>query len=46
VMNILGACNKNEGTTVILVTHDPDFAKMTKRQIRLADGRVVEDLLN
>lgn len=46
VINILKECNSKEGTTVIMVTHDPDFAKMTKRQIRLADGRVVEDALN
>lgn len=46
VMNILSNCNSKEGTTVIMVTHDPDFAKMTKRQIRLADGHVIEDSLN
>jgi len=43
VIRILSECNEKEDTTVIMVTHDPDFAKMTKRQIRLADGRVVED---
>jgi putative ABC transport system ATP-binding protein/lipoprotein-releasing system ATP-binding protein len=46
VMNILKDCNEKEGTTVIIVTHDPDFAKMTKRQIRLADGRIIDDSLN
>ena len=46
VMKILEECNEKENTTVIIVTHDPDFAKMTKRQIRLADGRVIEDSLN
>lgn len=46
VMKILIDCNVREGTTVIMVTHDPDFAKMAKRQIRLADGRVVEDSPN
>lgn len=46
VMNILRDTNVNDKTTVIIVTHDPDFAKMTQRQIRLADGRVVEDFLN
>ena len=46
VMKILKECNEKENTTVIIVTHDPDFAKMTKRQIRLADGRVIEDSLN
>ena len=46
VMDILRECNEKEGTTVILVTHDPDYAKMTKRQIRLADGRIIDDSLN
>jgi len=46
VMKILIDCNEREGTTVIMVTHDPDFAKMAKRQIRLADGKVVEDSPN
>jgi putative ABC transport system ATP-binding protein/lipoprotein-releasing system ATP-binding protein len=46
VMRILKDCNEKENTTVIIVTHDPDFAKMTKRQIRLADGRVIDDSLN
>jgi len=46
VMKILKDCNEKENTTVVIVTHDPDFAKMTKRQIRLADGRVIDDSLN
>lgn len=43
VMNILQESNQKEGTTIIMVTHDPDFAKMAKRQIRMADGRVIDD---
>lgn len=31
------------GNTVILVTHEPDIAEHTKRQIVLRDGKVVED---
>ena len=46
VMNILTDCNVNEKTTVLIVTHDPDFAKMTKRRIVMADGRLVEDVFN
>lgn len=45
VMNILQECNKQEGTTVIMVTHDPDFASMAQRQIKLSDGEVTEDQL-
>lgn len=29
------------GTTVILVTHDPDIGKMGDRMIRIMDGKIV-----
>jgi lipoprotein-releasing system ATP-binding protein len=41
VMNIFHEANRN-GTTIVLVTHDPDYAKMAHRQIHLADGRIVD----
>ena len=31
------------GTTVILVTHEPDIAEYARRAVVLKDGRVVED---
>ncbi|TGK35672.1 ABC transporter ATP-binding protein [Leptospira andrefontaineae] len=40
VMDIFKDINKTEGTTVIMVTHDPDFAKSAKRQIKLVDGMI------
>lgn len=39
VMNVLRDVNKN-GTTICLVTHDPDFAAMAQREIFLVDGRI------
>lgn len=45
VLSILQEVNQRDKTTVIMVTHDPDFAKLAERQIKLADGRVVEDQL-
>jgi predicted ABC-type transport system involved in lysophospholipase L1 biosynthesis ATPase subunit len=35
--------NEEEGTTLVLVTHDPELAARARRVIRLRDGRVVED---
>lgn len=46
VLSILREVNTQEKTTVIMVTHDPDYAKMAERQIRLADGCVTEDELD
>jgi putative ABC transport system ATP-binding protein len=32
--------NRN-GTTIIMVTHDPNIAEYSRRTIRIADGRIV-----
>jgi putative ABC transport system ATP-binding protein/lipoprotein-releasing system ATP-binding protein len=39
-MNLLKKINQEEKTTILLITHDPDFAKLAQRQIHLVDGRV------
>jgi putative ABC transport system ATP-binding protein len=43
VMNILLGLNKDFGTTLVFVTHDPEIAAQTDRVIQLFDGRVTED---
>jgi putative ABC transport system ATP-binding protein len=35
--------NRQEGVTIVVVTHDLDLAAQTDRVVRLADGRVVSD---
>ncbi len=45
VMEILQGLNREEGITVMLVTHDPFIARHTNRVIRLQDGRIVADEL-
>jgi putative ABC transport system ATP-binding protein len=35
-----------EGRTIIFVTHNPDIAKYSSRNIVLRDGKVREDTLN
>jgi len=43
VMQILQQLNKEQGITILFVTHDPWIARHTRRVIMLADGLVVRD---
>jgi putative ABC transport system ATP-binding protein len=38
IVNLLLGLNKNLGTTLIIITHDPKIAEQTQRVIRLKDG--------
>jgi putative ABC transport system ATP-binding protein/lipoprotein-releasing system ATP-binding protein len=40
VMRIIREANEKNKTTVVLVTHDPDFAAQAQRQIHLVDGKL------
>lgn len=40
VMDIIRRINREYRTTVIMVTHDPDYANLATRQIHLVDGRL------
>ena len=42
IMDILLQLNKNEGTTIVMVTHDDNMAKKTHRLVRLFDGAQVQ----
>jgi len=44
VIEILNALY-NDGTTVILITHDNSIAQVANRAITIADGRVISDTL-
>ena len=46
VIKILQECSTKDKMTVIMVTHDPDFAAMAPRKIVLADGKVISDNKN
>ena len=41
VFDIFQKINKEMKTTIVMVTHDPDLAKATDRQIVLSDGQLV-----
>ncbi len=43
IMKLFEELNKTEKITVILVTHEPDIADRTRRQIRVRDGEIIED---
>jgi putative ABC transport system ATP-binding protein len=45
VMALLRELNERQGTTIIVVTHDPAVARSTKRIITLRDGRIARDVL-
>jgi putative ABC transport system ATP-binding protein len=42
IMDILLQLNKNDGTTIVMVTHDENMAHKTHRLIRLFDGSQVQ----
>jgi ABC-type lipoprotein export system ATPase subunit len=42
-MQLLRDLQREKGTTLIVVTHDPDVVLQVSRKIRLRDGRIIED---
>ena len=42
IIKLLFDANK-KGTTLIIVTHDEDLAKLCDRQVRIMDGKIVSD---
>ncbi len=46
ILELLLGLNKTEGTTLVLVTHDPVLATYADRRIVLKDGLIVSDDIN
>jgi putative ABC transport system ATP-binding protein len=46
VMELLAGLNRNRRITIVMVTHEPDMAAFTGRQVRFHDGFVVADERN
>ncbi len=43
VMDIFHKLHKEQGKTIVLITHNPDLAEETDRVITLSDGSIVGD---
>ena len=43
IIALLQRLHREEGATLVLVTHDPEIARAAERTIQLRDGRVVDD---
>src|SRR5688500_2695503 len=43
VLDMMLSLRRDHGTTLVLVTHDPNLAELSDRVIRLRDGRVVQE---
>ncbi len=45
-LKLMTDCVRERGTTLIVVTHDPEMSRYADRVIRLLDGRVLENSVN
>lgn len=43
IVELLESLNREDGTTLVLVTHDPAIAGRARRVVRLHDGAVISD---
>jgi putative ABC transport system ATP-binding protein len=43
IMDLLEAINRDQGTTILIVTHDPKVARRTRRILTMHDGRIADD---
>ncbi len=46
VIELMVEMNRESGTTLVLVTHDPELAGRARRVLQLRDGRIVDDTAN
>jgi putative ABC transport system ATP-binding protein len=46
IMALLVALNRDEGITILMVTHEPDMANYAHRMVTFVDGRIAMDAVN
>ena len=44
VLELLLKLNRQEGTTLVIVTHDPALSRLADRIVRLKDGKIVDEI--
>ena len=45
VLDIFLRLNKDENLTIVMVTHERDYAKIANRQIEMLDGKITHDIM-
>jgi len=46
IMNLLTSFNRDQGITIVMVTHEPDMAAYAKRMVHFKDGLIATDNAN
>ncbi|NRR34389.1 ABC transporter ATP-binding protein [Oxalobacteraceae bacterium] len=46
IMELLARLNREQGITVVMVTHEPDMARYARRIVHFLDGRIASDCPN
>jgi len=46
IMALLQELNKQQGKTIVFITHEPDIASFSSRTITLRDGKIIRDKTN
>ena len=46
IMDLLTGLNRDQGITIIMITHEPDMAAYAKRIVHFLDGLVASDERN
>ncbi len=44
IIDLMFRLSEQKGTTLLLITHDPALASRCARELRIADGRIVDDV--
>lgn len=46
IIELIKKLNEEKGVTIIIVTHDQNIAKQTKRTVQMLDGLIVSETVN